>query len=321
VSADVVVVGSYNHDHVWRVDRFPAAGETRRGLAFFANSGGKGFNQASACARQGVSTAFIAACGDDALGQLARDAAAHGGLYAHWHITNAHATGTAAVLVDAGGQNQIVVALGANEHLQPNFVRARDELFAGARILLVQLENNIDAIAAALDLGVCHGLTCVLNPAPVHAQLDAKLLRDVDVLTPNETEFAQLLERFADIRVDASTLAESDDVELHSLARKLGVATVVITLGARGCFVSHGANQHGDADVYYRLPPEKVKAIDTTGAGDAFNGALVAALVRFAGAPFRKAAMHANRAAALSTETAGAAAAMPMFDAVLERFG
>ena len=317
----VVIVGSYNHDHVWRVDRFPAAGETRRGQAFFANSGGKGFNQSVACARQGVATAFVAACGNDAIGVLAREAAQSVDVHARWQIMHEHATGTAAVLVDASGQNQIVVALGANEHLDPGFVRAQDEVFASAKILLAQLENNIDAIAAALDLGARHGLTRMLNPAPVHAQLDATMLRNVDILTPNETEFTQLLERFAGVRIAADTLAERNDADLHAFARRLGAATVVITLGARGCFVSHGDDQRGDAAACYRLPPETVRAIDTTGAGDAFSGALAAALVRFDGQAFRRSVAHANRVGALSTETAGAAAAMPSFDAVVERFG
>ena len=317
----VVIVGSYNHDHVWRVDRFPAAGETRRGEAFLTNSGGKGFNQAMACARQGAPTAFIAACGDDAIGALAREAAQRADIHARWQVTREHATGTAAVLVDASGQNQIIVALGANEHLDPEFVHAQRDSFAGAKIVLAQLENNLDAITAALDLGKQHQLLRVLNPAPVHAQLGADLLRQADILTPNETEFALLLERFAGERIDAATLAARNDADLHTLARKLGTATVIITLGEHGCFVSHDEARHGDVDAYYRLHSENVKAVDTTGAGDAFSGALAAALVRFDGQPFRKAALHANRTAALSTETVGAAAAMPTFEEVLKRFG
>ncbi len=102
---------------------------------------------------------------------------------------------------------------------------------------------------------------------------------------------------------------------------QLGVETVVVTLGSRGCFVSHGADRHGDAAECYRLPPEKVNAIDTTGAGDAFSGALTAGLVRFAGRPFRDAVIHANRAAAMSTEIVGTAPAMPTYAAVVNRFG
>ena len=319
--AQVVVVGSYNQDHVWRLDRFPGPGETRRGESFATGPGGKGFNQAVACARQGARTALVAACGEDALGAGARALAAREGIDGRWRITAQHATGTAAILIDASAQNEIVVALGANEHLDPAFVRAQDDVFAGAQILLVQLENNLDAIRAALELGERHGLTRILNPAPVVTGLDPDLVRRADILTPNETEFALLLERLADARIDPATLTGRGGAELHALARRLGVATVVVTLGAHGCFVSHGDARRGDEAAHYRIAPESVNAIDTTGAGDAFSGALAAARVLFHNAPFRRAVVHANRCAALSTEKNGAASAMPTFAAVAERFG
>jgi ribokinase len=210
---------------------------------------------------------------------------------------------------------------GANEHFDPAFVRAQDDLFAGAKTLLIQLENNLDALAAALDMGVRHGLTCIVNPAPVQGELSLAMLQQATIITPNETEFSLLLERFAKEDVDPATLAQRDDTDLHALARKLGVGTVVVTLGSRGCFVSHGNDRHRDTAECYRLPPEKVNAIDTTGAGDAFSGALTAGLVRFAGHPFRDAVIHANRAAAMSTEIVGTAPAMPTYAAVIARFG
>jgi ribokinase len=319
--AQVVVVGSYNQDHVWRLDRFPQPGETRRGEDFATGPGGKGFNQAVACARQGAHTAFIAACGDDALGAGARALAAREGIDGRWQIDTQHATGTAAILIDASAQNEIVVALGANEHLAPEFVRAQQDAFDGARIVLAQGENNLDAVAAALEVAARHRMMRILNPAPVHADLDAAFLRHVDILTPNETEFALLLERLAHERVDADSLAQRGDTELHALARRLGVETVVVTLGAHGCFVSHGTNRRGDDADFYRIPAERANAVDTTGAGDCFSGALAAALVLFHNAPFARAVVHANRSAALSTESAGAARAMPTFDAVVARFG
>ena len=170
-------------------------------------------------------------------------------------------------------------------------------------------------------MGAKHKLTRILNPAPVHAELGAPMLRCADIITPNETEFSLLLERFANTDVDPATLAQRDDADLHALARKLGVATVVVTLGSKGCFVSHGEQRRGDAAACYRLPPEKVKAIDTTGAGDAFSGNLAAALLLFHDAPFARAVTHANRAAAMSTETVGTAPAMPRFEDVRKRFG
>jgi len=316
----VVVVGSYNQDYAWRVEHAPRAGETLRGEDFRSAPGGKGFNQAVACARQGVQTAFVAALGSDDAADGARRLAVDEGIDARWQACADAATGSACIIVEDSGQNRIIVALGANERLDPRHLDAQSALFTGAQVLLVQLENNLDATRHALALGGAHGLLRVLNPAPVHAGLDVGLLAQCDLLTPNENEFALLLERIAAERVDATTLAQQDDATLHRLARRLGVGSVVVTLGAHGCFVSHGDDRRGDADACYRIAPERVAPIDTTGAGDAFSGALVAAIVRFAGQPLRDAVVHANRCAALSTEARGAAPSMPRFADVERRF-
>jgi len=320
MSVQVLIVGSYVQDQAWFVERFPRPGETMRANRYNTGPGGKGFNQAIACARQGVATAFVGAIGKDTFGAFAQEFARDENLPCRWQVRDDQPTAASSITVNAAAENQIALILGANEHLDVDFVRAQDDLFAAAKVLLLQLENNLDALAAALDLGRRHGLVCVLNPAPVHAQLDSTMLHAADIVTPNETEFSLLLERFAATQVDPDTLVQREDAELHALARKLGVATVVITLGSRGCFVSHSRDRRGDADAYYRLAAEKVKAIDTTGAGDAFSGSLVAALVLFHNAPFRNAVTHANRVAAMSTEIVGTAPAMPRFAAVVERF-
>jgi len=301
VKPAVVIIGSYVQDQAWFVERFPRPGETLRANRYNTGPGGKGFNQAVACARQGVATAFVGAIGNDTFGSAAQQFAHEENLPTRWQIRDDQPTATSSITVNAKGENQIAMTFGANEHMDVAFVRAQDDLLADAKIVLLQLENNLDAVDAALQLGKQHRLTCVLNPAPAHPQLAADTLHAADIITPNETEFSLLLERFAGEHIDPATLADRADAELHAAARKLDVATVVITLGARGCFVSHGEDRRGDADARYRLPPENVSAVDTTGAGDAFSGALVAALIRFAGQPFRNAVMHANRAAALST--------------------
>ena len=320
-SAQIIVVGSYVQDQAWFVERFPRPGETLRAHRYNTGPGGKGFNQAVASARQGVATAFIGAIGKDTFGGFAQAFAAAEKLPCRWQIRTDQPTATSSITVDASAQNQIAMIFGANEHLDPAFVRAQDDLFAHASTLLVQMENNLEAIATALAIATEHGLTRVFNPAPVHADLDADLLHRADIITPNETEFTLLLERFAATDVDPATLAQRDETELHALARRLDIGTVVITLGAQGCFVSHDEELHGDALANYRLPAEEVKAIDTTGAGDAFNGGLVAAMVLFPHAPFRHCIEHANRVAALATETVGTAPAMPTFAAVHRRFG
>jgi ribokinase len=322
-SCDLVVIGSFVQDHTWLTDRFPAVGETLRATGFSTGPGGKGFNQAIAAHRQGARTLFIGAVGDDALGRSAQGWARENGLACRWQVCPGVATAAAGILVDAEGRNQITVALGANEHLQPAFLAVQREAVAGAGVVLVQLENNLDAVAAALALATEVGATAVLNPAPVHPGLAPDLLRQVDLVTPNETEFAQLLDRLAGTAIDPDRVVEFSDDALHAWSRRIGVGTVVITLGANGCFVSHGTGSRfaaGEPD-RYRVAAQSVETVDTTGAGDAFNGALAAGLLRLDGQPFRSAVEHANASAALSTSRIGAAAAMPTLAEVVERFG
>lgn len=319
MNSRVIVVGSYVQDHAWQVDRFPQPGETRRATGFNVCPGGKGFNQAVACRRQGVSTSFVGALGDDALGATARQFAQAEQLDTHWQICRQAPTASCSIVVNARGENLIAVHLAANEWLDPAFVLGQD--FSGARVVLCQLENNLDAIAVALAAGRAAGALCVLNPAPVHPGMDRALLDAVDILTPNETEFAMLCAQFTGVAPAASAVASLPLVQLHHLCRQLCTGTVLITLGAQGCFVSHGSDRRGDSESHYRLAPETVAAVDTTGAGDAFSGGLAAALCLFEQQPFKMAVSHASRVAALSTETLGTAPAMPTRSQVQARFG
>lgn len=316
----VVIVGSYVQDHAWQVDNFPVPGETRRALGFSSGPGGKGFNQAIACARQGVNTVFIGAIGQDALGECAKNFAASESLKAYWQVRSDMPTAASSIVVNAQGENMIAVSLAANEFLDVDFLQAHESTFETARIVLCQLENNLDAVAFAFALGKKNAALCVLNPAPVHPELSRDLLTSVDVLTPNETEFALLCQRFAASDISGDTVAQSSDVDLHQLCRALGTFTVVITLGRFGCFVSHGENLRGDEHAFYRVAPENVKSIDTTGAGDAFSGGLVAALCLNPDSCFADAVQYAGRVAALSTETIGTAPAMPRRAQVSTRF-
>lgn len=320
MSARVIVVGSYVQDHAWLVDNFPVPGETRRAFGFSSGPGGKGFNQAIACARQGVSTVFIGAIGQDALGECAKNFAAAENLQAFWQTRNDMPTAASSIVVNARGENMIAVNLAANEFLDTEFLQSHATSFENAGIVLCQLENNLDAIAFAFALGKKNGAMCVLNPAPVHPGLDHDLLMAVDVLTPNETEFSLLCRQFLDHGLPGDEVANTDDEVLHRLCRQLGTFTVVITLGRFGCFVSHGDNHRGDDGAHYRVAPENVKAIDTTGAGDAFSGALVAALSLFPERRFADAVQYAGQVAALSTETIGTAPAMPNRAQVSARF-
>lgn len=321
VKIDVVVVGSYVQDQAWFVERFPRLGETLKAYRYNTGPGGKGFNQAVACLRQGVSTAFVGSLGNDTFADYARKFVVDEKMQCRWQIHDDWPTATSSITINPKGENQIALVLGANEHLDVDFVRKQDDLFVSAKAVLVQLENNLDAVDAALELGERHNLVRVMNPAPVHPQLPEKTLRRAQIVTPNETEFSLLLERFAGERVDPNVLANTSPDALHTFARKLDVETVVVTLGASGCFVSHGHNRRGDDTAFYRIAGESVHAVDSTGAGDAFTGTLVAAMTRFSGTSFRDAVVHANRAAAMSTEIVGTAPAMQTFDAVIARFG
>jgi ribokinase len=321
MSARVVVVGSFNVDHVWTVAELPRPGETLSGQ-YHTGPGGKGFNQATAVARAGAAASFVCALGDDLGGQLARALAVADDIDLH-DLPSEAPTGTAGIYVDEAGRNSIVIGPGANADLSAEFVAAQAELIGSAKVLLAQLESPLPAIEAAFATARAAGVHTVLNPAPADATIPASLLALADVVTPNETEFCAQLERHAGERVDARSVGAMDDAALHALCRRLlPHGTVVVTLGAAGCFVSHAEGRlHGDARAHYRVAAARVQPVDTTGAGDAFNGALAAAWTRRPDLAFADHLHYANRYAALSTERTGAAAAMPHDAEVRARFG
>lgn len=321
-AADLIVLGSYVQDHIWLCDRFPVPGETRRATGFYTGPGGKGFNQAVAAHRQGARTLFIGAIGSDTLGRNAQSFAREIGLPSRWLTVPEQPTAASSIVVDADGRNQIVVSLGANAHVPPDDVPSLLEPATEGTWLLLQLENNLDAIEAAVGFARQRGCRIALNPAPVDQALEPVLLSQLDLLTPNESEFALLLHKVTDTELAADQVALLSDDALHAYSRMLGVPTVVVTLGEHGCFVSHAGSSRlrgGDAD-RYRIAPESVDSVDSTGAGDAFNGALLAALLRRPEDPFRHHAEHANRSAALSTEIVGTAPAMPTLAQLTHRF-
>lgn len=309
--ARVVVVGSFNLDHVWQCDALPRMGETRIG-DYRTGPGGKGFNQATACARAGADTVFVCALGEDDGGRLARTLAAVDGIELRVEGGDAP-TGTAGIYVDREGRNCIVIGPGANALLSADFVARQADAIAGARIVLAQLESPVDSVLEAMRLARAAGIRTVLNPAPANAESSRELLAVADVLTPNETEFAALLSRHAHEHVDAGEIAALDDARLHRLCRTLlPRGSVVVTLGAAGAFVSHREDKcRGDDVPHYRVPAYEVTTVDTTGAGDAFNGALAASLAMVSDRVFADHVRFASHYAALSTGHEGAAASMP----------
>ncbi|MGI8561223.1 MAG: ribokinase [Luteimonas sp.] len=316
----VLVVGSFNVDHAWTSSSLPRAGETLAGR-YASGAGGKGFNQATAAARAGASTAFVCALGEDAGGRMARELAEDDGIELLAQPADAP-TGTAGIFVDGEGRNCIVLGPGANAGLSADHVQSVQAEIAASRVVLAQLEVPASAVETALRLARDANVATLLNPAPANAEVPEALLSLADVLTPNETEFASLVARHVGERVDPDEVAILDQARLHALCRELlPHGSVVVTLGTAGCFVSHPYDAlRGDDSVHYRAPSERVDTIDTTGAGDAFNGALAASLALDADASFASHVQLATRFAALSTEHAGAASSMPRRNDVSARF-
>ena len=298
----VVVVGSFNQDLTWSCAEFPSPGETIVGR-FHTGPGGKGSNQAVAAARAGAATVFVGALGDDSFG---RDAESF--LHAEGIIPRIARkklpTGNAAILVNRRGQNQIIVALGANAALTPRDIPA--SLLRSARVVVCQHETNLAVNAHVLRTARRAGVITVLNPAPMRPDFDTRVLAHTDILIPNETEFVALVRRPG---FDEAALRAREPAALHALCRTLGVPTVIVTLGARGCFVS-------ERDRHTFLPAHRgLKVVDTTGAGDAFVGGFAAGLVRFPGDVIA-AARYGNATAGLSVTKRGTAPSMPTRRAV-----
>ncbi len=307
----VAVVGSFNVDHVWRVASLPQPGATLGG-EYACGPGGKGFNQAVAARRAGAEASFLCAMGEDLGAQLARGLCAADSIDLRDARCDAP-TGTAGIYVDAQGRNSIVIGAGANALLEPEFVATSLAALEGVAVVLVQLESPLDCVARALEHGRAIGAINILNTAPANASISGAMLELADILTPNETEFAALLGRHVGERIEADAVTGIDQQRLHGLCRQLGHdSSVVVTLGSSGSFVSHpDSNLRGDDTACYRIGAEPVRAVDTTGAGDAFNGALAASLALRPQRAFAEHVRFATRYAGQSTEREGAALSMP----------
>ena len=312
MSSSIVVIGSYVQDLTFRVPEFPNPGQTLIG-EFFTGPGGKGSNQAVAAARTGVSTSFIGAVGCDAFANVAKDFHAAEGIDSYLPEKPEHATGTAGILVNDRGENEIVVALGANAHLSAEDIPV--DVISNAGILVAQLESNLDATHHALQLAKSNGVTTLLNPAPMRADFLLEILSSVDILVPNETEFAQLMRmRFPDIHgtFEESSITSMPSEELHDLCRAFEVPTFIITLGSKGCFIStQGSFFHVD-------PIRDIEVVDTTGAGDAFVGGFASGMIQ-TGGNIEKAAQYGAIVGGLSVTKDGTAPAMPLQGEILAR--
>jgi ribokinase len=296
MSRPIVVVGSLNTDLVVRAERFPAPGETVTGQGFAVYPGGKGANQAVAAARLGGRVSMLGRVGADDHGRLLRTSLRTAGADdAAVRDDEAEPTGVAVITIDASGQNSIVLAPGANGRLRPSDVESRRDIVENAAVLLLQLEVPLDTVEAAARLARNAGVTVILDPAPARTEA-LGLLPMVDVLTPNETELRVL----AGADSDAKATREAPDLARALLAR--GCVTVVAKLGEAGAV---GVA----ADAEWTWPARRVTAVDTTAAGDAWNGAFAVALAE--GRSIADAGLFATAAATVSVTRKGAQPGMP----------
>ncbi|RSM30290.1 ribokinase [Aeromonas salmonicida] len=290
----LVVLGSVNADHVLRVPHFPRPGETLTGHSYQVVPGGKGANQAVATARLGAPVSFIARIGDDAIGQQMRQGFEQDGIdVSAVELDETLPTGIAIIYVSDEGENSIGISAEANGALSPAMVKRHEAMIADAHTLLLQLEVPLESVFEAAKLARSHGTRVVLNPAPARP-LPAELLVLVDLITPNQTE-AELL---TGVKVSDEASAAQAAARFH----QMGISDVMITLGSQGVYCSNARQQQ-------LIPGFRVEAVDTTAAGDTFNGALLAA--ELAGADFNAAVRFAHGAAALSVTKFGAQSSIP----------
>lgn len=290
----ILVIGSSNTDMVVKTQHFPAPGETVLGGTFYMFPGGKGANQAVAAARAGGEVTFITKTGQDLFGQTAKQGLQAEGIDTNYVFdTSEYASGIALITVDEHGENEIVVAPGANHVLDKADLDAAEEAFKRSAYLLMQLEIPLDTVGYALQKGRQYGLIILLNPAPA-AAIPLDWYPYLDFITPNETE----AEFLSGIKVyDLDSAAQASRVLLNR-----GVKQVIMTLGARGAF-------YCSAHTQYLVPAKTVIAVDSTAAGDVFNGALTVALAE--GVDGAEALRWANCAAAISVTRLGAQTSAP----------
>ncbi|MBM6585589.1 ribokinase [Pediococcus acidilactici] len=292
----VVVLGSLNVDRILQMDRVPEPGETLALNNQDMAGGGKGANQAIAAARSGAQTSFIGRVGADENGKFMLQQLVNSGVTTDLVAVDEDAgTGQAFVMVEKSGENRILIYGGANAQLSAADVKKAQAQIAAADLMVAQLETPVETTQFAFQTAKELGVKTILNPAPAVAKLPAELLKNTDVITPNETEVEIL-----------TGIAVTDEAAMLKAAQRLhdlGVATVIITLGSKGVFYDDGV-QHGI------VPAFKVQAVDTTAAGDTFLGALSSELNPDL-SNLKTAIEYGNKASSLAVQKMGAQPSIP----------
>ena len=290
----ILVVGSSNTDMVIKAAHLPRPGETILGGTFFMNPGGKGANQAVAIARLGGPVTFICKTGSDIFGHQSQQLFEEEGINTSYVFSDSgNPSGVALITVDENAENCSVVASGANANLLPSDLEKAEEAIERADLVLMQLEVPMETVCFVADIAWQKGKKVILNPAPAHP-LPADLLRHLYLITPNETE--------AEMITGVKITDESSAGEAARALSGMGVQHVIITLGSKGALIY----SNGKAEM---VPALKVEAVDTTAAGDVFNGALTVALSE--GRSLKEAARFACKASAISVTRVGAQSSAP----------
>ncbi|WP_210452205.1 ribokinase [Pantoea ananatis] len=293
-NAKLAVLGSINADHILNLAHFPRPGETVIGQKYQIAFGGKGANQAVAAGRAGANIAFIACVGADDIGERICQQLAQDNIDTHpVEAVEGESTGVAMIFVNGEGENNIGIYSGANAALTPQYVERHQHVIAQADALLMQLESPLDSVLAAATLARQHQTRVILNPAPA-TKLSDDLLALIDIITPNETE--------AEILTGIAVNNDDDAARAAAALHEKGIATVLITLGRRGVWLSE--NGKGQ-----RIAGFEVNAVDTIAAGDTFNGAFITA--RLEGKAMHDAVRFAHAAAAIAVTRSGAQPSVP----------
>jgi ribokinase len=299
----IVVIGSSNVDTTMHVANFPKAGETINAEEITSAGGGKGANQAIACAKAGAQTVFISRVGEDSAGEFMIRQLKNNGVDTTFVQTTPQTnTGHAYITLDQTGQNDIIIDHGANYQLSATDITAAAEMLSDTECVLAQFETPLSATLEAFRSGKGHGAVTILNPAPAIKEIPAELIQLTDIVTPNESESAAItgipVKNLASLKQNATYL------------RQLGFKNVVITYGDQGAYLATD-------NLAELIPAVKTNAVDTTGAGDTFIGYLAASLqpdLR----NFKEAAMTATQAAAIAVSRLGAQPSIPIKKEVID---
>ena len=299
---NIVVIGSSNTDMVVKTSHLPVPGETVLGGDFFMNAGGKGANQAVAAARYGNRVVFVAKTGNDLFGEQVRKSMKEDGIVTDYvFIDEEHPSGVALITIDQKAENCIVVAGGANMYLKPEDIdKAKDEILGGD-VVLMQLETPIETVEYAAKMAAEAGVKVILNPAPAPAEpLNKELISNLFLITPNRSEASRL----TGIEVTDLASAQRAALALYDM----GAKNVIVTLGSEGSLVY-------DGHMMMRVEAIKVEAVDTTAAGDTYNGVLASVIAE--GKSLIDAVHEANIAGAISVTRMGAQPAAPTREEII----